>query len=139
MRWQPRMRGGGTGRLLRSPIPIHGEYIVPGGKLVVDDLEVEDGKLAAVRLSGDFFLEPPEALDHINRALCGLPADADETRLAQAVQAGLPQDAELFGFSAQAVAVTRTEERGGGKECVRTGRSGGSRNQSNKKTHKEKT
>ena len=85
---------------------MHGEYKVPGGKLVVVDLEVEDGKLAGVRLSGDFFLEPPEALEHINQALCGLPADADEPRLAQAVQDGLPRDAELFGFSPQAVAVT---------------------------------
>jgi len=85
---------------------MHGEYKVPGGKLVVVDLEVEGGRLARVRLSGDFFLEPPEALDDINQALCGLPADADETRLAQAVQAGLPREAELFGFSPQAVAVT---------------------------------
>ena len=85
---------------------MHGEYKVPGGKLVVVDLEVEGGKLADVRLSGDFFLEPPEALDLINRALCGLPADADEAQLAAAVQAALPREAELFGFSPQAVAVT---------------------------------
>ncbi|GAB1579364.1 biotin--protein ligase [Bordetella petrii] len=84
---------------------MHGEYKVPGGKLVVVDLAVAGGRLADVRLSGDFFLEPPEALDAINQALCGLPADADETRLAQAVQQALPQGAELFGFSPQAVAV----------------------------------
>jgi len=85
---------------------MHGEYKVPGGKLVVVDLEIKDGHLADVRLSGDFFLEPPEALDLINRALCGLPADAGEARLAAAVQAALPPEAELFGFSPQAVAVT---------------------------------
>ncbi|MBO9353704.1 biotin--protein ligase [Bordetella petrii] len=85
---------------------MHGEYKVPGGKLVVIDLDVENGKLANVCLSGDFFLEPPEALESINRALCGLPADADETRLAQAVQAGLPREAELFGFTPESVAIT---------------------------------
>lgn len=85
---------------------MHGEYKVPGGKLVVVDLEVENGRLANVRLSGDFFLEPPEALDLINQALSGLPADADPARLAQAVQAALPSKAEMFGFSAQAVAIT---------------------------------
>lgn len=85
---------------------MHGEYKVPGGKLVVVDLDVKDGALADVRVSGDFFLEPPEALDVINAALCGLPADADEARLAAAVAAALPDDAELFGFSAEAVAVT---------------------------------
>jgi hypothetical protein len=85
---------------------MHGEYKVPGGKLVVVDLEVKDGLLADVRLSGDFFLEPPEALEHINAGLCGLPADSDEARLAAAVAAALPGDAELFGFSPEAVAVT---------------------------------
>lgn len=85
---------------------MHGEYKVPGGKLVVIDLDVLQGKLANVRLSGDFFLEPPEALDQINQALTGLPAEADEAQLAQAVQAGLPPEAEMFGFSAEAVAIT---------------------------------
>ncbi len=36
---------------------MHGEYKVPGGKLVVADVEVRDGRLADVRISGDFFLE----------------------------------------------------------------------------------
>lgn len=85
---------------------MHGEYKVPGGKLVVVDLDVANGVLANVRLSGDFFLEPPEALNTINEALCGLPADADESRIAAAVAAALPAEAELFGFSPDAVAVT---------------------------------
>ena len=46
---------------------MHGEYKVPGGKLVVADVEVRDGRLADVRISGDFF--PPEALEAINRGL----------------------------------------------------------------------
>ena len=33
---------------------MHGEYKVPGGKLVVADVEVRDGRLADVRISGDF-------------------------------------------------------------------------------------
>lgn len=65
---------------------MHGEYKVPGGKLVVADVEVRDGRLADVRISGDFFLEPPEALEAINRGLTGMPADAGELELALAVQ-----------------------------------------------------
>ncbi|HEY0297500.1 MAG TPA: biotin--protein ligase [Bordetella sp.] len=84
---------------------MHGEYKVPGGKLVVVDLDVESGQLANVRLSGDFFLEPPEALDDINRGLTGLPSSADETELALAVASALPADVEMFGFSPEAVAV----------------------------------
>ncbi len=63
------------------------------------------GRLADVRISGDFFLEPPEALEAINAGLNGLPADAGELELALAVQSALPADAEMFGFSAEAVAV----------------------------------
>ncbi|KRC68318.1 biotin--protein ligase [Achromobacter sp. Root83] len=84
---------------------MHGEYKVPGGKLVVADLEVRDGRLADVRISGDFFLEPPEALEAINCGLNGMPADSAELELAVAVQSALPPNAEMFGFSAEAVAV----------------------------------
>ncbi|MFD2080608.1 lipoate-protein ligase A [Actinopolymorpha cephalotaxi] len=84
---------------------MHGEYKVPGGKLVVADLDVAGGVLADVRVSGDFFLEPDEALDAINAALTGLPATADTRVLAERVDAGLGPDAVLLGFSAQAVAI----------------------------------
>ena len=40
---------------------------------MVVDLDVADGPLAGVSVSGDFFLEPDEALLDINRALTGLP------------------------------------------------------------------
>lgn len=85
---------------------LHGEYKVPGGKLVVVDLEVANGSFANVSLSGDFFLEPDEALQDINRALTGLPDTSTAADIAAAVTAGLPEGAVLFGFSAEAVAVT---------------------------------
>ena len=52
---------------------MHGEYKVPGGKLVVVDLDVVDGAIANFRLAGDFFLEPDSALEAINAAVNGLP------------------------------------------------------------------
>ncbi|MFA7437373.1 biotin--protein ligase [Castellaniella sp.] len=82
----------------------HGEYKIPGGKLVVVDLQVLDGRLHGVRISGDFFLEPPEALDAINQALNGLPADTAPKRVAECVLAALPAGAEMFGLSAQGIA-----------------------------------
>ncbi|WP_448721151.1 lipoate--protein ligase family protein [Microbacterium natoriense] len=82
---------------------MHGEFKVPGGKLVVVDLEVIDGKLADVRLAGDFFLEPDTALDHINAAIEGLPEQADATAIAAAVRAALPEGAQLLGFTPEAV------------------------------------
>ncbi len=84
---------------------MHGEYKVHGGKLVVVDLEVHNGSLANVSVSGDFFLEPDEALDDINRALNGLDAASPASEIADAISAVLPAGVVLFGFSAQAVAI----------------------------------
>ncbi len=68
---------------------MHGEYKVPGGKLVVVDLDLADGVLRGSGSAGDFFLEPDEALDAINAALTGLPATADARVLAARVDAAL--------------------------------------------------
>ncbi|WP_339951242.1 biotin/lipoate A/B protein ligase family protein [uncultured Albimonas sp.] len=84
---------------------LHGEYKVVGGKLVIADLAVREGRLAQVRVSGDFFLEPDEALDDILAALEGLPADASVERLAAAIRAGLRPEAALVGFSPEAIAI----------------------------------
>ncbi|TPX00787.1 lipoate--protein ligase family protein, partial [Schumannella luteola] len=83
---------------------MHGEYKVPGGKLVVVDVDVVDERLADVRLSGDFFLEPDDALPLIDAALTGLPADADGRSIAAAVHAALPEGAVMLGFSPEAIA-----------------------------------
>lgn len=84
---------------------MHGEYKVPGGKLVVADVEVQDGCLSQVSISGDFFLEPDSALTLINHALIGLPNTASQQVLATAVADALDADVMMFGFSAEAVAI----------------------------------
>lgn len=84
----------------------HGEYKTPGGKLVVVDLEVVDGRLSRVEVSGDFFLEPAEALEDIVAALEGAPASASQEELARRIDERLRPDAALIGFDAEAVAVT---------------------------------
>jgi lipoate-protein ligase A len=84
---------------------MHGEYKVPGGKLVVVDLSVVDGHLAQVQVSGDFFLEPDSELDTIDAALHGLPADAGEALLAAAVRVSLGPEVQLFGITPEAVAI----------------------------------
>ncbi|MEU8551239.1 biotin/lipoate A/B protein ligase family protein [Streptomyces roseoverticillatus] len=84
---------------------MHGEYKVPGGKLVVVDLEVVDGVLRGVRVAGDFFLEPDEALLDINRALEGAPADLTAPQLGARIDAALPEGTVMFGFSSEAVGI----------------------------------
>ena len=73
---------------------MHGEYKVPGGKLVVVDLEVREGRIADFHLAGDFFLEPDDALADIDAAVTGLPVETDVAGIAAAVRAAL-HDAAL--------------------------------------------
>ncbi len=82
---------------------MHGEYKVPGGKLVVVDLEVSGGRIAEFRLAGDFFLEPDDALADIDRAINGLPAEADVATIAAAVRGALPPGAQMLGFTPESV------------------------------------
>jgi lipoate-protein ligase A len=84
---------------------VRGEYKVPGGKLVAVDVEEDAGRLAAVSVSGDFFLEPDEALEDINAALTGLPVDARVDELASAVAGAVDGSASLVGFTPEAVGV----------------------------------
>ncbi|MGI9050226.1 MAG: biotin--protein ligase [Rubrobacteraceae bacterium] len=83
---------------------MHGEYKTPRGKLVVADFEVEDGCLTRVTVSGDFFLEPPEALADMNAALDGAPRDLPEEDIAALIRDALAPGVEMVGFSPEAVA-----------------------------------
>jgi lipoate-protein ligase A len=84
---------------------MHGEYKVPGGKLVVVDMNSRDGVITDFHLAGDFFLEPDSALEAINAAVIGLSVDADAKVFANAVREVLPAGAVLLGFSPDAVGV----------------------------------
>lgn len=82
---------------------MHGEYKTPGGKLVMVDFEVDNGLLKNVVVTGDFFLYPEETLDSINQALENAPVEAGVPELLAKLDAAIPEDAELVGFSPEAV------------------------------------
>lgn len=91
---------------------MHGAYKVPGGKLVVVDLEVSAGRLTDVVVSGDFFAEPDELLDVLTRALDGQPEQSTVAQLTAALDeavaaAGLSgvSGAALIGATTRDVAV----------------------------------
>lgn len=83
----------------------HGEYKEPGGKLVVVDLEVAGGRLSRVEVTGDFFLEPPEALDAIVSALEGCLVSATVEQLSAQIASALPPDTTMLGFDTTSVAI----------------------------------
>ncbi|MDQ8705596.1 lipoate--protein ligase family protein [Streptomyces sp. LHD-70] len=84
---------------------MHGEYKIPGGKLVVVDLEVEDGALRHVRVAGDFFLEPDDAFLTLSQSLEGVPSDTDAAGLAARIEAALPEGTVMYGLTAEGVGV----------------------------------
>ncbi len=93
---------------------MRGEYKVPGGKLVAAEVEVVDGRLASVAVSGDFFLDPDEALAVMDAALVGQAADARVPELANVIEQALaaadadgtlPTAVTMVGFTPEAVAI----------------------------------
>ncbi|MDR1264960.1 MAG: lipoate--protein ligase family protein [Propionibacteriaceae bacterium] len=84
---------------------MRGEYKSPGGKLVAVEVDLEGTALGAVRLAGDFFLEPDEALGRIERSLAGASSDEPVEGLARRIEAGLSPGDQLVGFDARAVAI----------------------------------
>ncbi len=84
---------------------MHGEYKVPGGKLVVVDLEVDQDRLIDVKVSGDFFLDPDDALTRITGALEGAPASLSAKELSALVAAALHGGDTLIGVNPEAVGI----------------------------------
>lgn len=76
----------------------HGEYKVPGGKLVVVDFDVIAERIQNLRITGDFFVFPEDALSAVADALNGTnihdSAPDMQLRMSQAITA----DTELLGF-----------------------------------------
>jgi lipoate-protein ligase A len=86
-------------------VSVHGEFKVPGGKLVVVDGVVEGDRLTRTVLSGDFFLEPDSALGALTQALQDLPVDiALESLTERLTQAAA--GAVMIGFGPRDVALT---------------------------------
>ncbi|WP_253736865.1 hypothetical protein [Halohasta salina] len=69
---------------------------VPDGKLLEVGLSYDD-RITDVRLTGDFFLEPPESRRALEAALEGQPVDVAHETLVEAIEA---VDARLIGFDA---------------------------------------
>lgn len=84
---------------------MRGEYKVPGGKLVAVDIEAEDGRITFATVSGDFFLEPDEALEDIGGAIVGLSSTSTSEQIAQAITGALSPEVHMIGFTPAAVGI----------------------------------
>lgn len=80
---------------------MHGEASVKveGGKLVRVEASYEE-TFEDVTITGDFFLEPPEALEDIEEAVEGMAVDADDDDIIAAISR---VDADMIGFGPEHV------------------------------------
>ncbi len=74
------------------------EFKVPGGKLIVAETRVERGRLARVKITGDFFMHPEESIEELEGALAGLPAERGSLEKAVKVFFG-SRSVDLIGVS----------------------------------------
>ena len=51
------------------------EFKVPGGKLIAAEAEAEGGRIVRVKITGDFFMHPEEAIEDLEGSLTGVPVD----------------------------------------------------------------
>lgn len=79
---------------------------VPGGKLVRATVRFGEERIESVKLTGDFFLYPEEALDRVEDALAGKPVDAGRVALSETVEFVLEDaEAQLVGVGPDDVAI----------------------------------
>ena len=84
---------------------MHGEYKTPGGKMVVVDFDVVDGRFKNMVISGDFFLYPDEELQPLTDALEGVDVELDDESFAERIRMDLHPDTELLGTSPEGIVI----------------------------------
>lgn len=89
-----------------TPHTHHFERKIPGGKLVVVDLTEDGSTITEASVSGDFFLEPEDAFEALNRGLVGAPVTASTKDLTGRLERALDdfEELALHGFSVADVA-----------------------------------
>lgn len=88
---------------------------VTGGKLVRVKVDAED-VIQAVKINGDFFLHPEDALPAIEKSLAGMPSTSSASDLAQKIHEALAaQKAAFLGVSAEDIAQTIIDALGSGQ------------------------
>ena len=73
------------------------ERKIPNGKLVRIDVQFGGGKIGSIKITGDFFMHPEDALVEIERRMVGLDATNPRQKIAEIFSLA---NAEIIGFSA---------------------------------------
>ncbi len=73
------------------------ERKIPNGKLVRVDVQFGEGKIGSIKITGDFFMHPEDALVEIERRMIGLQRDDLKQKIADIFSS---VNTEIIGFSA---------------------------------------
>ena len=77
---------------------------IPGGKLLRIKVDYED-RINSVKITGDFFLHPEEAIGDIEKSLLGVKADQGESVIANIISEVVKaKRIELIGITPEAIA-----------------------------------
>ena len=80
-------------------------YKVPGGKLLKVFLDVHDGKIADIKITGDFFMYPEEKINMLEDAMRG--QGLDENSLVENLDKVIEDEKlELFGLDSAGIVTT---------------------------------
>lgn len=79
-------------------VNVKAEEKIAGGKLVCVEIGLDRGRIYSFRISGDFFLHPEEALDWLEGALIGKPANLAQAE-AESLLVSALGGAQLIGVS----------------------------------------
>ena len=79
------------------------EEKVANGKLVCFDVECKEGRTQSVKLTGDFFLHPEDAIEWVESSLSGIETDISDKELVSLISEAL-QGAELIGATPEDLA-----------------------------------
>ena len=83
---------------------------VHGGKLIRVDITHDHSAIQSIKITGDFFLHPEEALDEINELLTGAELPLQVEKLVQEMNLLLEiQNAQFIGASPQDIIATLQE------------------------------
>lgn len=83
------------------PGTIGADYKAPGGKLLRVRMQVVSGTIRELRLTGDFFMHPEEAIETLEQQLIGVAWDAESVRTQ--VQAFWDTDVQVIGATVEDV------------------------------------
>lgn len=78
-----------------QPGRISADYKVAGGKLLRVRLDAPAGVIAAINITGDFFMHPEEAIEALEQMLVGVAWERDAVRVT--IQTFFATDVQVVG------------------------------------------